>query len=304
MKNLKNFSYVLGLFIALGIISTIPWIIGSKSDSGAKIAVLEGQKDENAVLGTVQGICSEGSCVEDTLKQELAQEQDRLIEKIKETYPLTEEKWNNALFQIDLAIAQDTLTTDKPIVKNNPKDPAIIKKAREILASYNIDPARVTIKIINDPKTKTNAASYQGFVDNAVVHDLEINIPRISEHAPEIQEAIIRHEIMHFLNYDPLTRAYIEVMLLENGIKAKEFMKEPAIQNLYKHQEFRADLLAACHGMSTAQALQKDFAHYIKTYPQDQVAENCITHPSDAQRLQAVTQLVGYLEAESKIKLA
>ena len=56
--------------------------------------------------------------------------------------------------------------------------------------------------------------------------------------------------------------------------------------------------------MSTAQALQKDFAHYIKTYPQDQVAKNCITHPSDAQRLQAVTQLVGYLEAESKIKLA
>ena len=137
-----------------------------------------------------------------------------------------------------------------------------------------------------------------------MIHDLEINIPRISEHAPEIQEAIIRHEIMHLLNYDPLTRAYIEVMLLENGIKAKEFMKEPAIQNFYKHQEFRADLLAACDGMSTAQAFQKDFEHYIETYPQDQVADACTTHPSDAQRLQAVTQLISYMEAENKIKLA
>ena len=301
---MKNFIYILGLLAILGALATVSHFMGRKAQSGAKIAVLEGQKEESEVLATVQGICADGSCVQDTLKEELCQAHDRLLHKVKEAYPLTEQAWEHTFQQIELAISQDTLLTDKPVIKHSRKDLPIVKKAREILASYNINPARVTIKLLDNPKTKTNAAAYQGFMDGKVVHDLELNIPQISQHSPDIQEAIIRHEIMHLLNYDPLKRAYIEVMFLENGIKPKQFMNDTAIQNLYKHHEFRADLMAACHGIETAESLQKDFEHYITTYPQYQHEQACGTHPTDVARHKAVTQLISYLEAENKITLA
>ncbi len=301
---MKNFKYILAGFLALGTLGGLIWFLQPKLNSGAKIAVLDPKKDESEVLATVRGIASEGSCVADTLKEELAQEHERLLERVQKAFPLTKQKWEHTLLQIDLAISQDCLLTDKPVIKNKPNDLPIVKKAREILASYHIDPAAVTIKVIHNPKTKTNAASYQGYADNKVIHDLELNIPQLSKHTHDIQEAIIRHEIMHLLNYDPLKRAYIEVMFMENGIKPEEFMKEPALLELYQHQEFRADLMAACHDICTAQSLQKDFEHYIQTCPEDQVEHTCITHPSDVARHQAVTQLISYLHAENNIRLA
>lgn len=301
---MKNFKYILGLFLGLGALGGLTWVLGSKLKSKAKIDVLCPQKDENEVFSTVQGICSEGSCVADTLKQELAQQHDQLLEIALEAFPIDQNEWDKAINQFNAAKSSDTLLVKNPIIKNNKGDHELVKKARKILASYDINPAAVTIKVTHRPNTKTNAASYQGFVDNKVIHELELNIPQLSQHPADVQEAIIRHEIMHLLNYDPLERAYLEVTLMQNGITVKQFMKEPALLDLYKHQEFRADLLAACHSIDTAQSFQKDFEHYIQTCPQDQCQKACITHPSDAQRHKAVTALLGYMEAENKIKLA
>ncbi len=295
--------YILGLLTILGTLGASTWIMSQKAKSGAKIAVLEDQKNENEIQATVKGICADGSCVADTLKEELCQEQGRLLEEVKKAFPLTQEKWAQTLQNIESAKAQDTLITENPVIKHGKDDLPVVKKTREILASYNINPERVTIKLINNPKIKTNAAAYQGFIDGKVVHDLELNIPQLSQHPEDVQEAIIRHETMHFINYDSLTRAYIEVMFLENGITHKEFMAAPALQNLYQHQEFRADLFAACGDIKIARSFQKDFEHYIATYPQEKF-DTCKTHPSDLARHKAVTQLIGYLEAESKIKLA
>lgn len=298
------FKQFLAIFLTLAALGSFLYCFNGKIDSGAKIAVLEGQKSKNEVEETVQDICSEGSCVEDTLKLELAQEQERLIKDVQAAIPVTQNAWQKTFEDMDTAIKGDTLLTNNPRIKNKKSDHDLVKKARKILVEYNIDPSRVTIKTIERPDTKTNAASFQGYENNKVVHDLVLNIPQLSQHPDDVQDAIIRHEIMHLLNYDPLRRAYIEVMFLDNGIKKEEFMKVPALLKLYQHQEFRADLLAACHSIDTAQSFQKDFQHYIKTHPEDQLEINCITHPSDADRHEAVTQLISYMQAESTIKVA
>ena len=301
---MKNFKVILGVFLGLAAMGAIALVIGSQANPEAEIYVLCPQKDENEVLATVKEIACQGSCVADTLQEELAQEHDRHLEEVQDAYPLTQKKWDRTFSQIQSAKDHDNLLIDKPAVKHQKGDLLIVKRTREIMAEHSIDPAVVTIKIRNNPNIKTNAASYQGYLDNKVIHELELNIPQLCQHPQDVQEAIIRHELMHLINYDPLERAYIEVMLMKNGITEQEFMQEPAMLDWYKHQEFRADLLAACHGIETAQSFQKDFEHYIATRPEDQFEEVCTTHPSDLKRLEAVTQLVTYLEAENKIKLA
>lgn len=301
---MNSFTYILALLAALGLIGATLFKMRQNANLTPKIAVLGPQHPPEHISATVQALCNEGSCVADTLKKQLSIEHQELLAQIKGAFEITPDQWNHTQQQIEIAKTNDRLIIKNPIIKHKKADPPIVKKARELLASYHIDPAVVSIKVINNPKTKTNAAAFQGYADGAVIHDLEINIPSISQHAQDVQEAIIRHEIMHLLNYDPLERAYIEVMLLRNGIREEEFMNNEALQNLYKHQEYRADLLAACHGIDTICSLQKDFEHYIKTYPQHQHEQASSTHPTDVQRLQAVTALRGYLEAENKITLA
>lgn len=301
---MMNFNYILALLLGLGALGIIALKVSKNANFKPKIDVLDPQKDEKQVLDTVQALCADGSCVESTLKEELSQEHDRLFEEVMKAFPIDQKQWQKTITMIQKVIAADTLITEKPVVKHQKGDLAIVKRSREILAEYNIDPSRVVIKIANNPKIKTNAASFQGFDGKTVIHELELNIPQLKQHPQDVQEAIIRHEIMHLLNYDPLERAYVEALLIKNGITEEQYMKEPAMLNLYKHQEFTADLMAACHGVYTAQSFQKDFEHYIKTRPEDQIETACITHPSDLQRHKAVTQLLSYLEAENQIAMA
>lgn len=285
---------VLGLFLCL---------LDQKSVFRPKLAVLGPQKDEISIVSTVKDLASQGICVADTLKADLGQKYAILLQKVRNAYPsISQNTWQKTFDMIDTIISQDTLLTKNPVIKHKKGDHKLVKMAREILASCNIDPARVTIRTINKNERKSNAATFQGYLDDAVLHELELNIPQLETHTTDIQKAIIRHEVVHMLHYDPLMRSAIHVMLQENGISEAQYMKEPALLELYQYQEFRADLSAACHSIDTAYSLQKDLEMYMKTYPQDPA--DCITHPTDTARHQAVTQLIGYLEAENKIKLA
>jgi Zn-dependent protease with chaperone function len=299
-----HFNYILALLLGLGTIGIIALKMNKNTKFTPKIDVLDPQKDQKQILNTVKALCADGLCVETALKEELSQEHDRLFKEVMKAYPIAQKQWQKTIGTLQAVISADTLISDKPVIKHKKGDLKIVQRSREILAEYNIDPARVVIKTAHNPNIKTNAASFQGFDGKMVIHELELNIPQLKQHPHDVQEAIIRHEIMHLLNYDPLERAYLEELLMKNGITQEQFMQEPAMLNLYKHQEFTADLMAGCHGVCTAQSFQKDFEHYIKTRPEDQIASACITHPSDVERHKAMTQLLSYLEAENQIAMA
>lgn len=256
------------------------------------------------IAKSVKQIMQEGSSVADTLKEQLNSEFDELLADLQKAFPLSPEIWKKTLDELKSLKANDTLFTNNPVIKNQKGDIPLVKKVRELLASYNIDPNMVKIQTMNDPKNASYAFAgqcvYNGDVDT-VEHYIQLNLAQLPQQTPAIQEALLRHEIMHLINYDPLTFAMIETLFNEQGITPKEFWNNAAYQALNKHIEFRADLMAASHDVAVGIALQDGFTEHMKRY-NDAIESK--SHPTCKRRQAALDNLVHYMNAEKQIVLA
>ena len=253
------------------------------------------------VIDSVQKIANTGSSVSQALKEELDNEFSQLLEKVQQELPLTAQAWQEALNKLESLKKDDNLLTKKPVFKHQLDDEPLIQKIKELLVSYNIDPRVVTIETINDPKNASYCFAGQYCIDTKVIHSIRLNLAQLPNQTPAIQEALLRHEIMHLLNYDPLTFGIIEKLFIENGIKPKEFWANDAFSTLHKFIEYRADLMASLNGISTAKALQESFLEHMERYKVSKISR---THPSCQERYEAVDNLVQYMNAEHQLKLA
>ena len=226
------------------------------------------------------------------LAQELVLERkevhDQCLSQIKRDLAIDEPLWIEYMGEYEAKIVKDNLLGTGSIT-DNPEDPEIVKTTRKVLVEYGINPEKVTIKLVN---TDTPAQAVQG-LDSAgqITHRIELDLYRLNKYSQAIQEALVRHEVMHLLNYDSLEGSYLITMLYKLGYSAQQLEKIPAIV-AYRHQrELRADLLAGCDHPEVVRSLQEFFASFMKITDQDN--ERLWTlHPSDKQRHDQLARLL------------
>lgn len=254
-----------------------------------------------SIIDSVKKIAATGSSVSHAIKNELDNEFNQLLQRVQQEFPLTAQVWQEALNKLESLKRNDNLLTKNPVLKHQVDENPLIQKVRELLVSYNIDPKVVAIETINDPKNASYAFAGQYCIDTKVIHSIRLNLAQLPYQTPAIQEALLRHEIMHLLNYDPLTFGVIERLFKENGITAKQCWANDAFSTFHKFIEYRADLMASLNGISTAQALQESFVEHMERYKESKISR---THPTCQQRYAALDNLVQYMNAEHQLKLA
>ena len=293
-----SFKQILALIIGLG---TLGGFMGYRlflSQNQPKLGVFTLANDN--IIDSVKNMVNTGSNVSQTFKEELDNEFNQLLGKVQQEFPLTDQTWQKALNKLESLKRDDNLLVKNPVFKHALDSNPLIEKVRELLVSYNIDPKVVTIEIMNDDNNASYAFAGQYCIDTKVIHSIKLNLAQLPKQTPAIQEALLRHEIMHLLNYDPLTFGILEKIFKENGITAKEFWANDAFSALHKFIEHRADLMASLHGVSTGQALKESFMEHMDRYKESKSR----THPSCKERYAAVDNLVQFMNEENKLKLA
>lgn len=250
---------------------------------------------------TLQKIAQSESTLENTLSQQLAEENNRLMAQIPIAFPqIHPVQWENAMKTIQKFKDTDDLITNDPIIPVS--DDELVALIYTTLAEYGINPARIEIEYVNTPQSFLSAC--QGLAGKKVRHIMRVNRKAVAEKSPEVVESYLRHEIQHLLTYDAIELMIVKDILEKNEITAQEYYLNPTFIELKKFKEYRADLLAATHGMDTAQAMMNDMEERIKKYPHEQINPSHATHPTETQRRQALANLSHYLQAEKQPVIA
>lgn len=232
---------------------------------------------------------------------------DKALLNIKEEFSISDLVWSQFIGNCQAFIEHDDLMgAGASTVKEN--DHQLIKFAKNTLVEYGINPERVIVQNVsvsgspcNGTQLLANMDSLTYSPDNKIVHYLNLNLSWLKEFDKDIQQAFIRHEIMHLINYDSIEGAYVTTMLEYLGYKPEEYaLKQSRID--YCHQrELRADLLAACDHTEAAQALQKFFQASIKKDPRQDVPSLWISHPSDKTRNEQMAQLLNLTNNQPQV---
>ena len=232
--------------------------------------------------------------------QECLQIHDKALARIKDELKVPQEKWDLYQEAIKKTIASDDLKGAQTVPANSDSEvPWIINKTKQLLCEYGINLDRVEIKDVNI--LSVNAEAQQEIDENGkIIHCLEINSKWMSQFPQEMQEAFIRHEIMHLLNYDPIEAGYIVYMLDSLGHSQKECLEHPAMVNYYHQREARADLLGTCNSAILVKALHDHYAQDAKKYANANPAQ-WLTHPTPATRSHYLAQLLTAMDADQTV---
>ena len=244
----------------------------------------------------------QGSKLTQELFKERKEAHDAALAQIKTDFAIADDKWTEFMGNCALNIENDNLlgASSQPTV--NSSDEPVITMIKNILREYGINPERVTIALVNSSDTPAQAIQTLSD-DNQVIHKIEIDLHRINKYEPAVQEALLRHEIMHLLHYDSLEGSYVITMLYQLGYSRQECEKHLAMI-AYRHQrELRADLLASCDHPEVAQSLQRYFEGFIKMANQDNPAL-WTSHPSDQVRHTQLANLLTTMGVQTSATLA
>ncbi len=215
---------------------------------------------------------------------------DEALEALQAEFNIDNETWSDFMGLYQQNRDNDTLLGYwEPIFEKD--EPEIVHVTKKLLAEYGINGDRVTIKQVNSSDTPAQTVQTLADDDSTVIHRIELDIYRLNKYTPEVQEALLRHEIMHLLNYDSLEGSYIITMLYKCGYSRQACDKSPAMI-AYRHQrELRADCLASADHPAVAVALQSYFATFMKATNQDD-PQLWTSHPSDKTRHEQLAQLL------------
>ena len=171
----------------------------------------------------------------------------------------------------------------------------IVTATKRILTEYGINPAKVALTLMDASDTPAQAIQEISSDDSQIMHRIELNIPWLTTYPMEIQEALIRHEIMHLIHYDSLEGSYVITMLYQSGYTKSE-CDSASSMIAYRHQrELRADALASADRPEVAQALHSFFQKFISVEDQENPAL-WLSHPSDKKRCNQLAQLLTQMD--------
>lgn len=256
---------------------------------------------QEQVKTTLKQITDSQSTLGTTLKDQLAEQNSQLVARIPKAFTQVHPiQWENAMKAVQKLKENDDLLCENPVIPVS--DDELISLIYSTLAEYNINPARIEIEFVTTPQSFLSAC--QGLEKNKIRHIMRVNRQVVNKKSAEVVEAYLRHEIQHLLTYDAIELMIIKDVLEKNEITAQEYYANEDFIELKKFKEYRADLLAATKGMSTAQAFMEDMEERIKQYPHEQVNPSHATHPTETQRKEALANLMHYLQEENKPVIA
>ena len=253
---------------------------------------------QKQVEDTLKEITDYQSTLEATLKEQLADQNSQLVARIPVAFPQIHPiQWENAMKAVQKIKANDDLLCENPVIPAA-ADYEFVNVIYTTLAEYGINPARVEIEFVTTPGSFLSAC--QGLEKNKVRHIIRVNKSEVNKKSAEIALAYLRHEIQHLLTYDAIELMIVKDIFEKNEISEQEYYTNPDFIELKKFKEYRADLLAATKDMSTAQAFMQDMEERIKLYPHEQENPSHATHPTEAQRKQAIANLTQYMQIEKQ----
>ena len=220
------------------------------------------------------------------------------LKTIKEEFTIPDEDWNTCMKTIENGIKADgLLSSNNESYQINVNDSEIIQTTKRILKEYGINPDKVQVNTVLKKGSKVDAMQDLD-ENNGIIHIIEINVEWCNQFSKAMQEAFVRHEIMHILQYDCFEAGHLLALLQTHGYEPQEYEKNKAIINYYHQRELRADSLGTCQYLETAQALCEHYKEYVAKY--DQTNPNkWLTHPSHAVRADQLAQLINTINTSS-----
>ena len=88
------------------------------------------------------------------------------------------------------------------------------------------------------------AEAFQDIEENHIIHRLGVNFDWLKTRRANEQEAILRHEIQHLLNYDSIEEMYIRWILIDSGYTQDDWKSSTSMTDYYHLRELRPMHLA------------------------------------------------------------
>ena len=241
------------------------------------------------------------AAVKNALFKKLSNEQliihNQVLADIKTDFNVPDDIWNEYMNAFNDAINSDDLLGASNSAAVDSNKPWIIQRTRELLCEYGINPDRVAIHEVTT-KGSNGEATQDIDENNKIIHTIDINVEWFNAFSKEMQEAFVRHEIMHLLNYDPIEGGYILFMLESIGNDLKEVAKHPTIVAYNQQRELRADILGSCGSITTAHALCKHYTQYAQKKSEQK--QTWLTHPPHEVRAEHLAHLLVDMDVQPK----
>lgn len=196
--------------------------------------------------------------------------------------------------QVETLKTQDPLRfLQQPLKKGVWAEHSLTQKIVDLLTSYNLNPQAVTIIIIDDSQKSMVAFTKQHYNFQEVRHEITVNYHNFKEKSPAIQEAILRHEIQHLINYDSIQEGFLWNLFCDLGYQRSDWDNHKHLISLRHLKELRADQQAALSGgIQTAKAIQQDFLPLCE-------CESTISHPAPEHRVAQMNVVLNQLNGNN-----
>lgn len=208
----------------------------------------------------------------ETLHEDYEKKHEQVMAGIRTEFKIPQQMWDHYMNKFLTSVAKDDLLTSKKAAPST-------KLIARILQEHGINPARVIIKKLKDPE---QAEAVQDIENNGrIIHRLGINDTWLQARPLHEQEAILRHEMQHLLNYDSLEDLYIRWILTDMGYTKEDWENTPSMTAYHHFRELRADALACAKSKKVAQSLHD---YLCNTMHENEDDFHWYTHPRDSVR--------------------
>ncbi len=220
---------------------------------------------------------------------------DHCLLKIKEEFNIPEGSWHDLIESHFKGLVETDDLMGASTHPANSQDPSIVAFAKQALVDYGVNPHKVAIRLVaksGSPCRAVQEIVYGSNNKNTIAHRLDINERWVTQYPQAMQQAFIRHEIIHLIHYDSLEGGHIIALLNQLGLQEADYAHKQSIVE-YRHQrEMRADILSLCDYCAAAKAAQDYFDAAMKKDPKQDDPQLWLTHPSDKKRHEQITQLL------------
>lgn len=241
------------------------------------------------IIKNIKKLAEQKITIIDSINLHFAKQENEIIDQIKTKYHISDAEWQTVQNYYENLIAQDPLF--KPFnqkITHQPYEHTIIKKAREMIAAYGMNPNAVTIL---DSGAFGTAGVISSVNNNVPTHALHLHIPELQLLTDQEVTGIVRHELTHLWYSDSL-----KLTVCWNLFSSKfNPLSEPLISDYRKNFEMRADAIGTIKNNNFIQGLSTWFQKYTHL---DQYAGD--GHPTFTDRINALKMLTWYVNEAKK----
>ena len=266
------------------------------------------------IAENIKSLVAQKQTLIDALNLYFDKQEREILTKLCAKYNISDKEsaWQELFEEL---VSNDPLFTPKSQqIIDDPNDHAVVKKTRELIQTYNMNPEAITIE---DTKT-TTAATSTTIKEGILRHKLFLDFSELETLPDQQVTAIIQHELMHLWYSDSL-KTLIYSCFIENK-KQCDIELDPLYADYLKNAEIRADVMATFHSTDSLLALMSYFATISwteklnqnnKSYLQEftnwlkkklgmQKIKYPDDHPTCSERVDMLKQLLSYLNEEKK----